>query len=41
MAEAGDAVGLRAYVIRYTGARELDRFRHRAILAIEARVRQA
>ena len=36
MAEAGDAAGLRAYGIRvfYTGAQALDRYRHRAIIAI-------
>ncbi len=39
LAEAGDAAGLRAYGIRvfYTGAQALDRYRHRAIIAIEAR----
>jgi len=39
LAEAGDAAGLRGYGIRvfYSGAQALDRFRHRAILAIEAR----
>jgi len=43
LAEAGDAAGLRAYSVRvyYSAALELDRFRHRAILAIEARAQQA
>ena len=38
LAEAGDAAALRAYAIRvfYTGAQALDRYRHRAIIAIEA-----
>ena len=41
--DAGDAAGLRAYAIRvfYSGAQALDRYRHRAILAIEARAQQA
>jgi hypothetical protein len=43
LAETGDAAALRAYAIKtyYTSAVELDRFRHRAILAIEARTRIA
>ena len=43
MAEAGDPAGLRAYGIRVyqTGAQELDRYTHRAILTFEARARQA
>ncbi|MGA8651262.1 MAG: hypothetical protein WB677_11665, partial [Xanthobacteraceae bacterium] len=43
LAEAGDAAGLRGYAIRvfYSGAQALDRYRHRAILALEARARQA
>ena len=43
LAEGGDAAGLRAYAIRvfYTGAQALVRYRHRAIIALEARARQA
>ena len=43
LAEAGDAASLRAYGIRvfYTGAQALDRYRHKAIIAIEARARVA
>ncbi len=43
LAEAGDAAGLRAYSVRvyYSAALELDRFRHRCIIALEARARQA
>ncbi len=43
LAEAGDVAGLRAFGIRvfYSGAQALDRFRHRAIIAIDARARQA
>jgi len=42
LADAGDAAALRAYAIKvYSAALECDRFRHRAILAIEARARQA
>jgi hypothetical protein len=42
LAEAGDVAGLRAYGIRvfYSGAQALDRFRHRAIIALEARQAQ-
>jgi hypothetical protein len=38
LAEAGDAASLRANGIRvfYTGAQALDRYRHKAIIAIEA-----
>jgi hypothetical protein len=39
LAKAGDVAALKAYGIRvfYSGAQALDRYRHRAILAIEAR----
>jgi hypothetical protein len=39
LAEAGDVAALRGYWIKtyYTAAIEMDRFRHRAILALEAR----
>ena len=39
LADAGDVAGLRAYGIKvfYSGAQALDRYQHRAILAIEAR----
>ena len=43
LAEAGDVAGLRAYSVRvyYSAALELDRYRHRAILALEAKARMA
>jgi hypothetical protein len=43
LAEAGEVAGRRTYGIKvfYSGAQALDRYRHRAILAIEARARQA
>ena len=42
LAEEGDIESLRAYAIKtyYSASIELDRFRHRAILALEARARQ-
>ncbi len=43
LANAGDAAALRAYAIKvyYSAALEMDRFRHRCIIALEARARQA
>ena len=43
LADAGDAAALRAYAIKvyYSAALEMDRFRHRCIIALEARARQA
>jgi hypothetical protein len=43
MAEAGDVAALRAYAIKtyYTAAVECDRFRHRAIIALEAKAGRA
>jgi len=43
LAEVGDAAGLRAFAIKtyYSAALQMDRFRHRCIIALEARARQA